>query len=96
MMGGGYPARRRTRLWVEQGGLCYFCEGLTRLPEDVPGFRDGLSTPDMATLDHVYPRGSPMRALGKGRDRIVMACWACNNRRGIEHDRNLRARGARV
>lgn len=84
----GYPARRRRRLWEEQDGLCYYCKCPTKLPEVIEGAERGIRVPDMATLDHVYPRGTAMRARGS-RDRIVLACWECNNRRGREHSRRV-------
>lgn len=59
----------RSRLILEQGGLCFWCR------EMMDGTLDG---PRQWTLDHVIPRSR----LAKGcKTRIVAACRTCNEKR---------------
>lgn len=75
-------------IFARDGGRCVYC-GV-----DTHRLGKGLSrSPALATLDHVVPRsmGGPLNLAN-----LVLACQACNNRRGVmdvEEFRALRARG---
>lgn len=85
--------RKRRRLWELTGGKCFWCGRLTRLPEMVfpPDgcCRRGGMPDDMATIDHLYPKGHPRRVEPPREREVrwVMACYGCNNRRNEQHQR---------
>lgn len=67
----------REKLYHEQNGLCYWCQEKTVLYEfksDVSIIPEGLK---VATLDHLYQKGNPLR-YQNGIQRHVMACYDCN------------------
>lgn len=47
--------------------------------------------PDDCTVDHLYPVGHPDRKPGRGDVCRVLACHRCNQQRGIEWNRRLKA-----
>lgn len=66
--------QRRARMYLEQDGLCFYCEQpmtFRRLRDDPYGTR--------ITTDHLVPL-----SLGGRHIRLneVAACYACNHRRG--------------
>lgn len=85
-------AAQRIRLfetiYARDGGRCVYCGVETHR------LGAGLSrSPNLATLDHVVPRsqGGPLTPAN-----LVLACQACNNRRGVmdaQAFRALRRRG---
>ena len=85
-------ARRKHRHWHEQGGLCIWCNNPARLIEWDTA--NGKPPDDMATLEHVVPRGDKKRGTfpDDGERRYAMACYACNHARGTKHMKDLRAR----
>lgn len=74
-------------IFARDGGACVYCGVAThRLAK-------GLSrSPSLATLDHVLPRsmGGPLNPAN-----LVLACQACNNRRGVMDAEEFRALKAR-
>jgi len=70
-------------IFARDGGRCVYCGVEThRLAK-------GLSrSPALATLDHVVPRstGGPLTPAN-----LVLACQACNNRRGVMDAEAFRA-----
>jgi len=76
-----------TRLWLDQEGICYWCEEETQLVS----LRNSKSAgwfPRMATKDHLYHRKDPVRKATSDQNLyIVMACASCNMVRGREDDR---------
>ena len=83
-MAGNKIRARRFDLWVAQRGLCWWCKCPTVLPPYEPKRAKGSVKPNEATLDHLYSRLHPLREVKTGDRRYVMACWACNQRRGQE------------
>jgi len=80
-------AAQRIRLFetifARDGGRCVYC-GV-----DTHRLAKGLSrSPSLATLDHVVPR-SQGGALSPAN--LVLACQACNNRRGVMDAEEFRA-----
>ncbi|WP_448187909.1 HNH endonuclease [Azospirillum sp. sgz301742] len=88
--GGGHPAStlldrvreiRRTKARVPlpdvlrklQGGRCFYCLTCISNRSHVPGQRNGGWT-----RDHVHPRASGAGNAGN----VVLACYACNQRKG--------------
>lgn len=80
-------AAQRIRLFADiyarDGGRCVYCGILARRPG-----RGVKRAPDLATLDHVFPRsfGGPLT-----RDNLVLSCSACNNERGTLEAEAFRA-----
>lgn len=71
---------QRAWLWRAQDGRCYWCKQPTK-----PGPHDpGDVAPDAATLDHLHSRLNAERGRHAGKLTHVMACRACNERRGWE------------
>ena len=74
--------RRRAKLWAQQKGLCYWCHCQTTLTKG-PSRKGEKIPPDLATIDHLRSRLHPNRQEPAcGQQRLVMACSACNNKRG--------------
>lgn len=75
--------RRRRRLFEKQRGQCHWCG--RRMSMEPDG-----SVPKVirtsATFDHVHPRGHPerLREQEYGRYYVVLACYACNQRRNSQ------------
>lgn len=65
-------------LW-QQDRRCYWCRRPTML--DAPRRAGGGAASDMATVDHLYPRGDHRRYM-KELERTVLACYGCNSKRG--------------
>lgn len=82
-----YNKRRVNKLWVENPH-CHWCNILTTREG-----RLGKNLPDnAATFDHLYHRSDPQRFTKKGRNAGVLACYACNQKRGrIAHIASLPA-----
>lgn len=72
-----------TRLMADGDGLCHWCGKPVRPYQHIRG----RQPKDMATEDHVYPRGHPARFAGAPLAlphlvHSVLACHPCNQRRG--------------
>lgn len=76
--------RKRQALFEEQNGHCFWCAVFMVLPTGGEHMR--RPPLNMATLDHLRDRFHPGRhePVQNNERRIVLACWACNNRRGYE------------
>lgn len=74
--------KRRTKLWNEKNGLCYWCGVKTVLPPR--GSNRHLPTNDLATLDHLRTRLDDLRQVPNttNEERTVLSCWRCNGIRG--------------
>jgi hypothetical protein len=74
-------ASRRYRLWQTRR-KCFWCEKETIYTKS--GRKRGKPFhPDEATLDHIYPKGHPLRnSFGPNQERTVLACYHCNSSRG--------------
>ena len=80
-MGNEWKKRRRHALFVAQDGKCHWCGRACIEAVVSPKKRP----PNLATLDHLNDRFHPHRRVpANGEQRLVMACHACNNRRGRE------------
>lgn len=76
--------RKRDRLLLEQDGKCCYCKVRMLITPVEPGQR----VPDaQCTFEHPYPKGHPQR--GAGGYRQMLACFHCNNKRGVEHGKQL-------
>jgi 5-methylcytosine-specific restriction endonuclease McrA len=77
---GGRTLKRR--VWLLQERRCYWCSCETFFHEHV----EGQPTPENAvTVDHVYPAKHARRLEARNSGKpspFVIACWACNNKRG--------------
>lgn len=77
-----FTKSRRNRLrrrWGETNGCCEYCGKTTWLLED---HKPGTQKPpkcDMATYDHILPRG---KGGGEHPSNMVLACYRCNHLRG--------------
>lgn len=66
---------RRYNLW-KRDPRCHWCEKETK-------YSASQRDPLLATLDHIYPRGHPLRNSFKpGQERTILACRKCNAERG--------------
>lgn len=90
-MSGSAAKKRNQRLalWRRQGGRCWWCGCQTHLPPVGPGSHRKSIPDDEATIDHLDSRLSSARGTWHGCYRRVMACRACNYRRGAEEQRWL-------
>lgn len=86
---GGRSSRwheRLMKMWTIYRKCCY-C-GVETVIEN----RNGNGTVDQvdnaATLDHVYSN-LDLRRLLKGGDRVVLACYKCNNKRSAQEVRRV-------
>ena len=78
--------RQRKRMYIEQGGKCYYCGQMMYFYE----LKRGETAPDdMATIEHLDSRLSGERGNHQGEFRRVMACLKCNNARGKEEEVSL-------
>jgi hypothetical protein len=51
---------------------------------------DGVRPPDnLATYEHLDSKLSPERGKHPGKQRVVLACWSCNNQRSIDEQREI-------
>lgn len=74
--------RYLVRLHRRFGGMCAWCGIETVIPPNAPTSRPAEN---WATRDHLRDRFNPARSepIQRGEIRIVLACWKCNNERGI-------------
>lgn len=80
----GRLRRRRAKLFKNQGGKCHWCQCDMLFIHTGP--HDGRLPKNMCTIDHLRDRFHPeRRAPAKGDQRLVAACWQCNNDRGKVH-----------
>lgn len=78
---------RVTKLW-NQNPNCHWCNVETVRVEVDQQRLD----PHSATFDHIYHKSNPLRHTRKGRNLGVLACYACNQKRGRdEHIKSLPA-----
>lgn len=75
-----WKRNRRIVLFQKQGGLCFWCKKPMEI-FDQPG---GRLPAHACTLDHVFPRSDPRRNNAEtwSGQRLVAACFLCNNKRG--------------
>lgn len=78
-------ARKRRRIFREQSGLCYWCRQPMVIVEKQDQRTDWPN--DMATFEHLDPKGDPNRGRIYHQRRIVLACYKCNHERGIRTER---------
>jgi hypothetical protein len=76
-----YKQRRRAELFGEQSSLCFWCEEPMLLLSRYP--INGILPPNACTIDHLRTRDNPRRTepVQPGEQRIVAACFACNQDR---------------
>lgn len=80
-------AKRKWDLW-KKNPRCHWCGKIT-WPR---GRRDGKNEDDVATVDHLDNSLSPERGKHAGEERTVLACYACNQKRGaLDCNLNFRA-----
>lgn len=81
-----YTRKRKLQL-LEQYPFCHWC-GCKVFDHKT---RQGESqAANLATIDHIYPRGDDRRELiryKRGRS-LVLACKKCNEERGREHEQH--------
>lgn len=105
-MGRGFTSQDDKRrqvalLFRRQNGLCHWCKRLMVIfDKALHGIRHTPLPDDLATIDHLDDRFSPERGKRPGEYRRVLACNACNRKRGQESQaarpiEELRARAAR-
>lgn len=86
--------RRRRKLW-KRDPRCRQCGKHTRLPKDIPGWRDGNPdgpAPDMATLEHLDSRYKEYRGWSEDMpdvERTTLTCQECNQRRDREETKRV-------
>ena len=74
----------RERLWNEQGGKCYYCGVITKLPK--AGMKgNGGAGKRLATLDHIIPVS--LGGAFAPTKNCVVACAGCNVERGTKDAR---------
>jgi hypothetical protein len=76
--------KRREKLWKEVSGKCFWCGVDTVMPER--GKHDALPVENLATIDHLRTRlhkEERSKPNKNNEERTVLACWVCNNLRGI-------------
>ena len=78
-------------MW-ENDPKCENCKTITVLPEDLPSIPrdDGgyniVDNPDnMSTIQHRYPRQSPMRKNPGGASIVHLWCYKCNMEDNTKH-----------
>lgn len=67
------------KLWNKNPN-CHWCDIET---SRVEGTQQRLH-PHSATFDHLYHRSEPQRHTSKGRNKGVLSCYECNQKRGRE------------
>jgi hypothetical protein len=76
--------KRREKLWADVGGKCYWCGVDTVMPER--GKHNAIPFDNLATVDHLRTRlhnDSRQEPNTNNEERTVLACWKCNNTRGV-------------
>lgn len=54
----------------------------------------GTRVPDnIATMEHLHDRYDPLRQTSESTQRLVLACFACNSRRGAQRQAEMKAAG---
>ena len=74
--------KRKTKLWKETDGKCYWCGVKTYLS---PRGEKTVATDTLATLDHLRSRFDMENRLKPNKNneiRTVLACFKCNTLRG--------------
>jgi hypothetical protein len=81
--------RRRATLFKQQDGKCYWCECPMLFVAYIP--KRQRMPKDLCTIDHLRDRFDPARRerCKPGEQRLVAACWECNNRRGRERQAQI-------
>ena len=73
---------KREKLFMKQGGFCYYC--LCKVEMSVAGHH-----PRRGTLDHILAKD---RGGTDDIDNLVLACFACNQRKGRRKESDFRKR----
>ena len=76
--------KRREKLWTEVEGKCYWCGVDTVMPER--GKHNAKPFDNLATVDHLRSRlhnNLRQEPNDSNEERTVLACWKCNNIRGV-------------
>lgn len=76
--------KRRDAAFRRQGGKCYYCN--CQMVKGGQKSSGGLRA-DACTLEHLDDRFSEFRGMLRGERRVVAACYACNNKRAHERNR---------
>ncbi len=71
--------RRKTRRYMEQRGLCWYCQEKMILSFRAHG---GNQPKRLATMEHLDDKYSGKRGKRQGEIRIVIACKECNESKG--------------
>jgi hypothetical protein len=82
--------KRREKLWIEGKGKCYWCGITTVMP--TRGKHENPASDNLATIDHLRSRFDHLWRLEPNitnEERTVLSCWACNNTRGILHQKAI-------
>lgn len=69
------PSAKRRRLWTEFDGRCHWCGCRTVLRS--PTLGRGRPPQNLATVDHLWSRFSPLRRQHE-HGPLVLACHECN------------------
>ena len=81
-----FKVRRRRNLFERQKGRCHWCRAEMVLPPD--GRHVKHMAPNTATIEHLRDRFDPTRTerlkFNQPDRRWVLACLACNNKRGAQ------------
>ena len=83
---------QRAYLWFRQRGLCHWCKKPTLLVagmQETDYLKHRDAPKNLATIDHLDSRLNPERGKKAGELRKVVACWQCNNDRGIKEEKAL-------
>lgn len=70
-----YLRQKRTKLYHEQRGLCFYCQEPMLLAK---GPASARLPARLVTLDHIVPKSHG----GAIAENTVAACFSCNNERG--------------
>ena len=73
--------RKKTKLFQEQDGLCWYCKTEMILIFEQPKAKVP-SPSNMATFEHLDDRFNQKRGTRTGERRIVLACNKCNHAQG--------------
>ncbi len=76
---------KREKLFIKQGGFCYYC--LEPMVMSVPNH------PMRGTLDHVKPRSA---GGANSQDNLVLACLRCNRRKAAQREADFRRSEATI
>lgn len=75
--------KRKTKLWNENNGKCYWCGVKTVLPIRKHTYKKPVK--NLATLDHLRTRFDKDRSDPNysNQERTVLSCYNCNVTRGL-------------